>query len=174
MQYIGKWLEDIPYMIINLEHDKDIYLGKDTIVVYAREEDKTCNYLEINEITELADLKRRSPTKGKSIVESDLVFSPAQVTEHCRVELKDQEITQETRERFEKLKGKYPKVFSANSQDIGCTNLVTMHVDTGDNPQTCQKLYTLPQSITAGFSRKSKHWSGQESSRRASALGPAQ
>ena len=72
------------------------------------------------------------------------MFSPAQVTKHCRVELKDQEITQETRERFEKLKAKYPKVFSANSQDIGHTNLVTMHVDTGDNPPICQKLYTLP------------------------------
>ena len=34
MQYNNpdsKWLEDIPYMIINLEHDKDIYLGKDTV-----------------------------------------------------------------------------------------------------------------------------------------------
>ena len=140
----GKWLEDIPYMIINLEHDKDIYLGKDTVMAYAREEDKSCNYLEINEIIELADLKKGFPTKGKSIVESDLVFSPAQVTEHHRVELKDQEITQETRERLKKLKGKYPKVFSVSSQDIGHTNLVTMHVDTGDNPPICQKLYTLP------------------------------
>ena len=96
----GKWLEDIPYMIINLEHDRDIYLGKDTIVAYAREEDKTCDYLEINEIMELTDLKKRTPGRGKSIVESDLVFSPAQVTEHRRVELKDQEITQETRERL--------------------------------------------------------------------------
>ena len=50
-------------------------------------------------------------SKGKSIIESDLVFSPAQVTEHRCVELKDQEISKETRERFEKLKGKYPKVF---------------------------------------------------------------
>ena len=140
----GKWLEDIPYMIINLEHDKDVYLGKDTVVAYAREEDKTCNYLEINEIVELADLERGSSTKGKSIVESDLVFSPAQVIEHHHVELKDQEITKETRERFEKLKGKYPKVFSVSSQDIGHTNLVTMHVDTGDNPPICQKPYTLP------------------------------
>ena len=80
-------------------------------MAYAREEDKTCDYLEINEIIELTDLKRRTPAKGKSIVESDLVFSPAQVTEHHRVELKDQETTQQTRERFEKLKGKYPKVF---------------------------------------------------------------
>ena len=107
----GRWSENIPYMIINLEHDRDIYLGKDTIVAYAREEDKSCNYLEINEIIQLADLKKDLSTKGRSIVESDLVFSPAQVTEHRHVELKDQEISEETKQRFEKLKGKYPKVF---------------------------------------------------------------
>ena len=27
----GKWQEEIPYMIINLEYDKDIYLGKNTM-----------------------------------------------------------------------------------------------------------------------------------------------
>ena len=44
-------------MIINLEYDKDIYLGKDTIMAYAWEEDKTCEYLEVNEIIELAEFK---------------------------------------------------------------------------------------------------------------------
>ena len=53
----GKWQEDIPYMIINVEYDKDIYLGKDTIMAYAREEDKTCKYLEVNEIIESANSK---------------------------------------------------------------------------------------------------------------------
>ena len=140
----GKWSESIPYMIINLEHERDVYLGKDTIVAYAREEDKSCDYLEINKIVQLTDLKKDLPTKDRSIWESDLVFSPAQVTEHRRVELKDQEISEETKPRFEKLKGKYPKVFSVSSEDIGRTNLVTMHVDTGDNPPICQKPYTLP------------------------------
>ena len=140
----GKWQEEIPYMIINLEYDKDIYLGKDTIVAYAWEEDKTCEYLEVNEIVESAEFRNWTSTKGKSITESDLVFSPAQVTEHCCVELKDQDISQETKERFKKLKEKYPKVFLVSSQDIGHTNLVTMHVDTGDNPPICQKPYTLP------------------------------
>ena len=94
MQYNNpnsKWQEEIPYMIINLEYDKDIYLGKNTIVAYAQEEDKTCEYLEVSEIVELAEFRNWTSTKGKSITESDLVFSPAQVTEHCRVELKDQE-----------------------------------------------------------------------------------
>ena len=78
----GKWSENIPYMIINLEHDRDIYLGKDTVMAYAREEDKSCDYLEINEIMQLTDLKKNLSTKSRSIIESDLVFSSAQVTEH--------------------------------------------------------------------------------------------
>ena len=102
----GKWSENIPYMVINLEYSKDVYLGKDTVVAYAREEDKSCDYLEINEIVQLAN-----KDFSKRTVESDLVFSPAQITEHRCVELKDQEISEETKQRFEKLKGKYPKVF---------------------------------------------------------------
>ena len=90
-------------MIINLEYDKDIYLGKDTIMAYAQEENKTCEYLEVNEMIELTEFKNWTSTKGKTIIKSNLVFSPAQVTEHHRVQLKDQEISQETKERFEKL-----------------------------------------------------------------------
>ena len=143
----GKWQKDMPYMIINLEYDRDIYLGKDTVMAYAQEEDKTCEYLEVNEVIESTEFRNWTPRKGKSIIDADLVFSPAQVTEHWHcVELKDQEISQETKERFQELKEKYPKVFSLSSQDIGHTNLVTMHVDTGDNPPPpiCQKPYTLP------------------------------
>ena len=72
------------------------------------------------------------------------MFSPAHVTKHCHVKLKYQDISQETRERLKKLKKNHPKVFSVSSQDIGHTNLVTMHVNTGDNPPICQKPYTLP------------------------------
>ena len=44
----GKWQKEMPYMIINLKYDRDIYLGKDTIMAYAWEEDKTCKYLEVS------------------------------------------------------------------------------------------------------------------------------
>ena len=90
----GKWQKDMPYMIINLEYDRDIYLGKDTIIAYAWEEDKTCKYLEVNEVIESTEFRNWIPRKGKSIIDSDLVFLQAQVTEHCRVELKDQEVAQ--------------------------------------------------------------------------------
>ena len=137
---------------------------------------KTCKYLEVNEISESTEFKNWTSTKGKSIVKSDLVFSPAQVTEHCHhVELKDQEISQETRERFEKIKKNHPKVFSVSNQDIWCTNLITMHVDMGDNPPNMPKtIQLILSSITAGFNKKARHLNVQESSKRASVLGPAQ
>ena len=78
------------------------------------------------------------------MVTSDLVYSPAQVTEHRHMELKDQNISEEKRKQFEELKEKYPKVFSLNNEDIRCTQLVTIDIDMGDSPPVCQKPYTLP------------------------------
>ena len=146
MQYNtdGKWQDVIPYMIINLDYYRDVYISKDTIIAYAKEEDVTCEYLEVNEVIESTEFKNWTPRQRKNIIDSDLIFSPAQVTEHHCVELMDQDITQDTRDRFDMLKKKYPEVFSLSSQDIGCTNLVTTHVDTGDSPPICQKPYTLP------------------------------
>ena len=68
----GKWSENIPYMIINLEHGKDVYL-------------------------EIIQLAKKDLSKSKRIINSDLVFSPAQITEYRCAELKDQEISKETK-----------------------------------------------------------------------------
>ena len=59
------------------------------------------------------------------------------------MELRDQDVPKETKQEFEKLKEDYPEVFSRNNQDIGRTQLVTMHVNTVDSPPICQKPYTL-------------------------------
>ena len=48
----GKWQNGIPYMIVNLDYDKDIYISKDTVIPYAKEEDAMCEYLEVNEVIE--------------------------------------------------------------------------------------------------------------------------
>ena len=63
--------EELPYMIINLKYDRDIYLGKDTVIVYAQEEDKTCEYLEVNEVIESTEFRNWTSRKGKSIIDSD-------------------------------------------------------------------------------------------------------
>ena len=91
------------------------------------------------------------PPCNCKIVNSDLLYSPIQITEHCRVELKDHDASEETRHQFEELKAKYPEVFSLNNEDIGPTQLVTMDIDTGDSPPVCQKtIYTSPQTLFLG------------------------
>ena len=61
----GKWQGVIPYIIINLEYDRDIYLGKDTVMAYAWEEDKTCEYLEVNEVIESTEYRNWTPRQKK-------------------------------------------------------------------------------------------------------------
>ena len=88
------------------------------------------------------------------MVTSDLVYSPAQVTEHRHMGLKDQNISEETKKKFEELKEKYPIVFLLNNEDIGCTQLITMDIDTGDSPPVCQKtIYLTPQTLQLGKTR---------------------
>ena len=136
--------DTIPYMLINLNYEDTIYIGKDTPVAYIKGEDAGCEYLEVNEIIEdIQGINWKLPHECK-MVTSDLVYSPAQVTEHRCMELKDQNISEERKKKFEELKEKYPKVFLLNNEDIGHTQLVTMDIDTGDSPLVCQKPYTLP------------------------------
>ena len=140
----NKSYDTIPYMLINLGDVDTIYIGRDTPVAYIKGEDAGCEYLEVNEIIEdVWGINWQPPHAGK-MVTSDLVYSPAQVTEHRRVELKDQSISEDTKRKFKELKEQFPKVFSLSNEDIGCTQLVTMDVDMGDSPPICQKPYTLP------------------------------
>ena len=81
----GKQQKEIPYMIINLDYNDEVYIGKNTHVAYIEEESVECNYIEVCETIESTECRNWVPKR--KIVNSDLVYSPAQVTEHRRVEL---------------------------------------------------------------------------------------
>ena len=117
--------DTIPYMLINLGDVDTIYIGKDTPVAYIKGEDAGCEYLEVNEIIEDIQGINWQPPHACKMVTSDLVYSPAQVTENRHVELKDQSISEDTKGKFEELKEQFPKVFSLSNEDIGHTQLVT-------------------------------------------------
>ena len=153
----NKSYDTIPYMLINLGNVDTIYLGRDTPVAYIKGEDASCEYLEINEIIEDVWGINWQPPHTCKMVTSDLVYSSAQVTEHRCKELKDQSISEDTRRKFKELKVQFPKVFSLSNEDIGCTLLVTMDINTGDSPPVCQKPYTFPSSIIIGYNKKLKH-----------------
>ena len=169
----GKSHDTIPYMIINLDYNDPVYICKDTPIAYIHEEDVSCEYLEVNEIVESMQGINWVPPSKHKIVKSDLVYSPAQITEHQKVELKDHNALKETKQQFEELKAKYPKVFSINNEDIGHTQLVTMDIDMGDSPPVCQKPYTLPLKHYTWVQQEIETLECRlESSKRASAPGP--
>ena len=76
----GKQQKEIPYMIINLDYNDEVYIGKNTHVAYIEEESVECNYIEVCESIETTECCNWMPKR--KIVNSDLVYSPAQVTEH--------------------------------------------------------------------------------------------
>ena len=78
----GKSRDTIPYMVVNLDYNDPVYIHKDTPVAYIHEEDISCEYLEVNKIIESTQgINWQPPCKCK-IVNSDLIYSPAQITEH--------------------------------------------------------------------------------------------
>ena len=52
-------------MLINLNYEDTIYIGKDTPVAYIKGEDASCEYLEVNEIIEdIQGIMRGKDGKG--------------------------------------------------------------------------------------------------------------
>ena len=66
-------------MIINLDYNDEVYIGKNTHVAYIEEESLECNYIEVCKTVESTECRNWVPKR--KIVNSDLVYSPAQVTE---------------------------------------------------------------------------------------------
>ena len=64
----GKCQDVILYMIINIDYDRDVYISKDTAIAYSHEEDKSCKYLEVNEVMESTDVQNLTPRKRKILL----------------------------------------------------------------------------------------------------------
>ena len=81
-----------------------------------------------------------------------------------------QHIPADIRPKYEELMSKYEHIFALHSWDIGCTNLLTVKLET-DKPQKSQKQRQIPQSkmefveqavselSSAGVIRRAKAWS---------------
>ena len=59
----GKWQDIIPYMIINPEYDRNIFPGK----VYAQDKDKSCEFVEVNEVIESTKYRNLTPRQRKNV-----------------------------------------------------------------------------------------------------------
>ena len=77
-------------------------------------------------------------------LEKKFITSLAEVNTHRKVNLQDAKVSAKYRKQFKLLCKEFEDIFSKDYTDIGKTPLITMDIDTGDNPPVCQKLYNLP------------------------------
>ena len=141
----------ILYVIFNLSSDAHIYIPKGTIIACLDGSEPEVDVIEVAETIEEAQetiqYRNHLPNRPQLPVppESDMICSLAEVKYHQRVELKDHNASEDMKKQFEELCSWFPEVFSTNNnEDIGCTNLITMDIDTGDSPPSMKKPYMLP------------------------------
>ena len=80
----------------------------------------------------------------QEVIDSDFIISPGDIYPNRKTELEDADISQTTRERFERICQEHEKAFSKNNNDIGKTQLIEIEIDTGDQLPVAQNPYTLP------------------------------
>ena len=146
----------VPHVLINLGEEEivlpkgiaiaELHLTKHSVSQITTE---SCyNISEINK-KEIAEELITTSTKGagqESVGKDDMeklekkfITSPADIQEHRKAELQDAIITEEERLQFKQLCEEFPEIFSKSSEDIGRTPLITMDIETGDNPPHMSK-----------------------------------
>ena len=75
--------------------------------------------------------------------EKKFITSPADIDTNWETKLKDAELPEKDRKKFEALCIQYDDVFSKDSTDLGRSPLLTMEIDTGDHPPITQRPYSL-------------------------------
>ena len=144
-----KNLVSIPYVIFNLSSNTHIYIPRGTIIAHSNGNEPEVDVIEvaetIKEAQETMQYRNHLPSRPWLPVplKSDMICSPAEVKYHRRVKFKDHNTSADTKSQFEELYSQFSEVFSTNNEDIGCMNLITMDIDTGDSPPSTKKPYTL-------------------------------
>ena len=142
----------MPLTIFNLSTVDHLYIGKDTVIAFAKQPVLETYNIELaseDKIKEhLATPRNWVPHRHETLPEipNDTAFicSPADVPGPRKVQLQDKNITTDIRQKFEDLCEEYGEAFSKNNEDIGRTKLVKMDIDTGDSPPVSSRPYTLP------------------------------
>ena len=149
-----------PYVIINLSSTEHLYLPKKHVVAFAEKDNTDGEVFEIDNLDTtprnwVPERTRQTFAKFTPIkAETDLhkvlttatnfIKSLADVETHRKVDLKDAQIKEETKGKFQDLCNKFDSIISKSSGDIGKTLLIEMDIDTGNSPPIVSRLYTLP------------------------------
>ena len=114
----------IPYVIFNFSSDAHIYIPKGTVVACPDGNEPEVDVIEdaetIKEAQETMQYRNHLLSRPWLPVPpmSDMICSPAEVKYHRRVELKDHNVSADTKKHFEDLCSQFPKVFSTTMRTL--------------------------------------------------------
>ena len=141
----------MPLTIFNLSMVDHLYIGKDTIIAFAKQPVLEMYNIELaseDKIKEhLAKPQNWVPQRQETLPEiphdTAFICSPADVPGPHKVQLQDKNITTDIRRNLRSYAKNMEKL-SPKNEDIGRTKLVKMDIDTGDSPPVSSRPYTLP------------------------------
>ena len=149
-----------PYVIINLSSTEHLYLPKKHVVAFAEKDDTNGEVFEINNLdttqmnwvsertrkmfAQFAPIEAETDLHKVLTTATNFIKSPADVETHRKVDLKDAQIKEETKDKFHDLCNRFDSIISKSSGDIGKTLLIEMDIDTGNSPPIASRPYTLP------------------------------
>ena len=142
----------IPLTIFNLSKIDHLYIGRDTVIVFADVPEFETYNVEIASEDKIKEhvakprnwVSQRHETLPEIPSDTAFICFPGDVLGHRKVHLQDKDISGDVCQRSEELCEEYGQAFSKHNEDIGRTKLVKMDVDTGDSPPVNSRPYTLP------------------------------
>ena len=138
--------------ILNLNYVNHSYIPKGRVVAFTEKEKE-----EENEIFKEEEIKgqeeyRNWVPKSRGTLpvppKSNFICSPAEVSKHRKVKLKSKPVEEDTVQRVKELCDCFLEIFLKNSKDMRKTNLITMDIDTGDQPPP-----HLPKTLYTHYQR---------------------
>ena len=142
-QVRGEKQECVPLTLLNLAEDESIFLKRGEILGHLEPYPITIEEI-IKEDWPDSEETDGEEENSKLPLENKFITSPAEINTHRKVNLQDAKVSAKYKEQFRLLCKEFEDIFSKDSPDIGKTPLITMDIDTGDNPPVCQKPYNLP------------------------------
>ena len=145
--------ENVPLVVINLSSD-EIYLAKGETMGFMQIQSLNISEIMTETSTEPSPiiieddnkeiLNKQEGKISKESVKKRFITSPANIDVHRKVELQDEDITEDQQNAFKELCTEFSDIFSTDSGDIGKTPLLEVEIDTGDSLPVTQKPYTFP------------------------------
>jgi transposase InsO family protein len=136
--------KEVPFFIVNTSSDP-IRLKRRTVLAHLTSLDSGHRTEKSEKLIEFDNIEiSLIDTTEVLLPESEFIKSPADITPHQKVILKDAEVAPHHLKYFEELCAEFPDIFSQHASDVGKTDLITMRIETGDNHPIAQRPYTLP------------------------------